>query len=210
MANAFQNPSLITKEATAIFHEEAQFLRNVNKQYDDQYFGNGGTKHGATLRIRKPAKYTALDGRVASTVQDSTDNQTLFTVATQSHVRMDFTSAEMAQDIEMFTERHIRPAALALVAKVEADCYRRAVMATSNTVLSSAAAGVPSGSMKDYQKARAMLNRYTAPKGKDRRMFIDSDSSTEIVDGLKALTESSGRIAGQYDSGMMTRAVVTN
>lgn len=197
----------ITTAALALLHEKTQFIRGVNREYDGQ-FAQTGAKIGDTLRIRKKARYTVRTGRVAS-VQNSVDQSTALTVATQKGVDMDFNSADLALKIDEFSDRYIEPAMSALVADMESDCLQRAVIATPNSIYS-AVPGTPPAALSTYLQARERMNVGLAPKDSRRTMLINSPSSTQIVDTLKGLFNSTTQIKEQYEEGMMGRTAGYN
>ncbi|MEJ0094575.1 MAG: hypothetical protein WDN46_14420 [Methylocella sp.] len=103
MANNILTPSMITRYSIRMFLNTNYFIQNVSRQFEDQ-FGNEGAKIGAQLRIRYANQYTVTDGPSIS-VQDTTEQQFLLTVATQRHVDVAFTSAETSLDVDDYMER---------------------------------------------------------------------------------------------------------
>ena len=84
---------MITNKALSILHNNLAFARNVNRQYDDS-FAREGAKIGSTLRVRLPNKYTVSTGS-AMVAQNTVETATTITLATQKHVDVNFTSAEL-------------------------------------------------------------------------------------------------------------------
>ena len=72
MANSFLTISDITREALAVLHEECQLLKVCTRKYEDR-FKKTGAKIGASVDVRKPAKYGVTDGAdLTGVVQDAT------------------------------------------------------------------------------------------------------------------------------------------
>jgi hypothetical protein len=97
----------ITKRAVMLFLNSNAFLGNISRQYDDQ-FAVTGAKIGQQLRIRLPNDYTVSDGP-ALQVQDTNEQSTTITVATQRHVDTSFNSQELTMSIDDYAEIILAP-----------------------------------------------------------------------------------------------------
>ncbi|MBK7550116.1 MAG: hypothetical protein IPI20_21115 [Rhodoferax sp.] len=92
--NDFVVTDLVAREALKIAHEKLAFIGTVDRQYDASF--SGDPKHGATLRVMSPNKYTRRQGsRILNAQAQSEVSQTI-TVATQDGVDMSFNSDELA------------------------------------------------------------------------------------------------------------------
>src|ERR1035437_7466542 len=116
MSNSILTPSMITRYGIRMFLNTNYFIQNVSRQFENQ-FGIEGARIGAQLRIRYNNQYTVTDGPGLS-VQDTTEQQFLLTVATQRHVDVAFTSAETTLDIDDYMERIVLPRVYALANNV--------------------------------------------------------------------------------------------
>jgi hypothetical protein len=85
-----------------LFLNSNAFIGNITKQYDDQ-FAITGAKIGQQLKIRLPNDYTVSDGPALS-VQDTNEQSTTITVATQRHVDTSFNSQELTMSIDDYAE----------------------------------------------------------------------------------------------------------
>jgi len=97
----------ITRRAVMLFLNSNAFIGNINRQYDDQ-FAITGAKIGQQLRIRLPNDYTVADGP-ALQVQDTNEQSTTITVATQRHVDTSFNSQELTMSIDDYAEIILAP-----------------------------------------------------------------------------------------------------
>ena len=117
--NTLINPDMITMETLRVIHQEANFLGNLNKQHDSQY-ARSGAKIGDTLKIRLPVQFTVQrDNMVLGTVPNVVEQSVFLQVASTATTPFEFDDDELALDIDMFSERYIKPAALRIVAEVE-------------------------------------------------------------------------------------------
>lgn len=97
----------ITKTAVMLFRNSNAFIGNIDRQYDDQ-FAKTGAKIGQQLRIRLPNDYIVSDGPGLS-VQDTNEQQTTITVATQRHVDTSFNSQELTMSIDDYSDIILAP-----------------------------------------------------------------------------------------------------
>lgn len=200
MANSVLTPDKILVKSADVLHGKLNYISSINRSYDSQ-FANDGGKIGESLRIRLPEKYTVTDGATMQ-VQDSVEQSTTMTVATQKHVAMNFTARELTMSIDEFTERKIIPAMSVLASAIEADALTMAYD-IYNMV---GTTGTPSTTLAPFLKAKARLNQYLAPNDNRRMALVDSVTSTDLVEGLKALQEASAELTKQYKEGIMGRA----
>ena len=210
MSNTIKVIDMITKEAQKIAHESTSFLKNVNMQYDGE-FGKAGAKQGNTLRIREPVDFLVTSGQRVADVQDITESTQTLTVATQDHVAMNMTSAELLMDIDYISERYVRPAVKRLVANMEYNALTQFIKDTNQVVgagsYSLAGGYAPGTALTDLSapgRAQAMLNMQCAPTY-DRCLIANSDNVGTMVNGLKGLFQDSEQIKKQYREGMMGR-----
>lgn len=197
MANTILTPTAVTREALRILHQKLTFIGSINRQYDDS-FAKEGAKIGDTLKIRLPNQYTVTSGATLTT-QDTTESSVSLQVATQKHVGMNFTSAELTLSMDDFSKRIIEPAMAVLAANVEADALsmrKDVYQQANNTAAAITFANVLAG--------RRKLNDSLAPPS-DRTALLSSNDSAGLVDALKGLFQDDGQIAKQYREGYMGR-----
>src|SRR5674476_1301116 len=107
MANNLLTISMITREAIELFVNSNAFIKNLDRQYDDD-FGKKGAKIGSQLRIRLPNDYTVRTGPTVS-IQDTAEQQTVLTLATQDGVDVSFSTADLLLSLDDFSERILLP-----------------------------------------------------------------------------------------------------
>ena len=211
MANTFAVVDMVTKEALRIAHEKLAFIGTVDRQYDES-FKQTGAKHGASLRVREPNKYTRRQGSRVMDVQEQAETSQTITVATQDGVDMKFNSAELIQSVnngaafDDLSKNYIAPAVSALVSGIESDFLTFATKATYN-VAGTAGTGITS--LVAPGAARAKLNQGLAPKDM-RSIQMDSVTMGGMVNGVAAYFNPSGAIAEQYREGMIARTAMAD
>lgn len=198
MANTLLSPTVITREALRILHNESTFLGNVNRSYNDR-FARTGAKIGETLNIRKPNQFNIRRGRVAQ-VQDVNEETIPLTIQQPIGVDMKFDSRELALTLDDFSARYIRPAVSRLTAALETDFLAYALPRVPNAVVNSGAL-----SLSDALNARAILSNHLAPSS-DRYALVNTQQNVDVVNGTSTLFNNQTEIGRQYREGYMGRA----
>ena len=201
MANSILTIDMITRKALEILENNLVLSRNVNRQYDDS-FAVEGAKIGSTLRIRLPDRALVTDG-AALQVQDDNEQYTTLTVATQKHIGVNFTSAELTMQLDDFAERVLKPRISQLASSVDADVAN----AYKNIYASVGTPGtVPSTSLVLLQ-GQQKLNEMAAPMN-DRYATVNPAANAGLVEGMKGLFNPVDTISRQFKNGMMGQGVL--
>lgn len=197
MANTDLTISMVTREALRILENSLTFTKGVNREYDDKY-AIEGAKIGDTLNIRKPARYVGRTGATLS-VEDYTETSVPLQLGTQFGVDVNFTSKELALQIDDFSARVLQPAIAAIANKIDRDG-----LALYNTVYNSVGTpGTTPAALLTYLQAGAKLDFCATPRDGNRSLVIDPNAQATIVDTLKGLFQSDVQIKNQYETGNM-------
>lgn len=208
MSNSFLSPTVIAKEILRILHNNLTFTKGVNRVYDSSFANSGITvsgKAGPSLRVRKPNRYTVTDG-AALVVQDNVEEYVTVSCTTQEHIGMKFSSADLTLTIDDFSERYLKPAGLALAAKIDRDGLNlfKTVYNSVGTPGTSPGSGLTAAQASAvYLNAGAMLDEYTAPRDGQRYMILNPSAQATTVSALSGLFQSASKIAEQYEAGEM-------
>lgn len=198
MPNSLLTPTVITREALRILHNESTFLGNVNRSYNDR-FARTGAKIGETLNIRKPNQFTIRRGRVAQ-VQDVNEETIPLTIQQPIGVDMKFDSRELTLTLDDFSQRYIRPAVSRLTAALESDMLAYVLPRVPNAVVN--AGGL---SYSDALNAGAILTNHLAPTV-DRYALVNTQQTVDVVSGTSTLFNHQAEIGRQYKTGLMGEA----
>lgn len=208
MANALLTRLEITRKATRLFTNSNAFIKNVDRQYDNQ-FAVEGAKIGATLKVRLPNDYIVTDGPALS-VQDTAEQQTTLTVATQRHIDTGFTTAERALSLDDFAERILKPKLNNLAGNVAQTVMTSIGEAAANGRFNSNAGAIISPTQQQFLEAGAILDDNGAPmmgtKG-DRKVVNDPWTDARTASSLTGLFNPSAPISEQYATGTMKQAL---
>ncbi len=209
MGNSLLTINMITREAIRLFTNSNLFIQNIDRQYDAS-FAREGAKIGSSLRIRLPNDYVVTDGPAAS-VQDTSEQNTTLTVATQRHVDTGFTTAERTLSLDDFSERVLKPKVNVLAGNVartvmenigETPCNFRANLDGGGNIISP--------TKTQFLEAGAILDDNSAPmmgtKG-DRKVINDPWTDARLVDSLAGQFNPQASISRQYEYGIMKQAL---
>ena len=201
MANSILTIDMITRKALEILENNLVLTRNVNRQYDDS-FAVEGAKIGSTLRIRLPDRALVTDG-AALQVQDDNEQFTTLSVASQKHIGVNFTSAELTMQLDDFAERVLKPRISQLASSIDAD-VANAYKTIGQSV--GTPGTTPSTSLVLLQ-AQQKLNESAAVMS-PRYATVNPAANAGLVEGMKGLFNPTDTISKQFKNGMMGTGVL--
>ena len=201
MSNSILTIDMITRKALEILENNLVLTRNVNRQYDDS-FAVEGAKIGSTLRIRLPDRALVTDG-AALQVQDDNEQYTTLSVASQKHIGVNFTSAELTMQLDDFADRVLKPRISQLASSIDAD-VANAYRTIGNSV--GTPGTTPSTSLVLLQ-AQQKLNEAAAIMN-PRYATVNPAANAGLVEGMKGLFNPGSTISSQFKNGMMGTGVL--
>jgi hypothetical protein len=201
MSNSILTIDMITRKALEILENNLVLTRNVNRQYDDS-FAVEGAKIGSTLRIRLPDRTLVTDG-AALQVQADNEQFTTLSVASQKHIGVNFTSAELTMQLDDFAERVLKPRISQLASSIDAD-VANAYKAVSNSV---GTPGTTPATSLVLLQAQQKLNENAAVMS-PRYATVNPAANAGLVEGMKGLFNPTDTISRQFKNGMMGMGVL--
>jgi hypothetical protein len=201
MSNSILTIDMITRKALEILENNLVLTRNVNRQYDDS-FAVEGAKIGSTLRIRLPDRALVTDG-AALQVQDDNEQFTTLTVASQKHIGVNFTSAELTMQLDDFAERVLKPRISQLASSIDADVANsyKAIYQSVGTP------GTTPATSLVLLQAQQKLNEAAAVMS-PRYATVNPAANAGLVEGMKGLFNPTDTISRQFKNGMMGMGVL--
>ena len=201
MSNSILTIDMITRKALEILENNLVLTRNVNRQYDDS-FAVEGAKIGSTLRIRLPDRALVTDG-AALQVQDDNEQYTTLTVASQKHIGVNFTSAELTMQLDDFAERVLKPRISQLASSIDADVAN----AYKNIYQSVGSPGTTPSTSLVLLQAQQKLNEAAAVMS-PRYATVNPAANAGLVEGMKGLFNPTDTVSKQFKNGMMGMGVL--
>ena len=201
MANTLLTIDMITRKALEILENNLVLTRNVNRQYDDSYAVEGA-KIGTTLRIRLPDRALVTDG-AALQVQDDNEQFTTLTVASQKHIGVNFTTAEMTMQLDDFAERVLKPRISQLAASIDADVAN----SFNNVYQSVGTPGTTPSSTAVLLAAQQKLNEAAAVMS-PRYVTVNPAANAALIEGMKGLFNPVSTISAQFKNGMFGEGIL--
>jgi len=203
--NSLLTISMITRAAVRIWKNTNYFIQNISTQYDDQ-FAREGAKIGTSLRIRLPNEYTVRHGPAAS-IQDTSEQQIVMTLATQDGIDVSFTTAERTMQLDDYVERILAPKIAFLTADVAYTIMAGMEGGIANYVSNVDGSGnVTHPTQFTALQARAILMNQSAPPGQ-RKLVMDPLTGAVMVSTLSGLLNPAPAISRQYMEGTMYDAL---
>ena len=201
MANNILTIDMITRKALEILENNLVITRNVNRQYDDS-FAVQGAKIGTTLRIRLPDRALVTDG-AALQVQDDNEQFTTLTVASQKHIGVNFTTAEMTMQLDDFAERVLKPRISQLAASIDADVAN----SFQGIFQSVGTPGTTPSSTQVLLAANQKLNEAAAVMS-PRYVTVNPAANAALIEGMKGLFNPVSTISAQFKNGMFGEGIL--
>ncbi len=201
MANTLLTIDMITRKALEILENNLVLTRNVNRQYDDSYAVEGA-KIGTTLRIRLPDRALVTDG-AALQVQDDNEQFTTLTVASQKHIGVNFTTAEMTMQLDDFAERVLKPRISQLAASIDADVANSFL----NMYQAVGTPGTTPSSTAVLLAAQQKLNEAAAVMS-PRYVTVNPAANAALIEGMKGLFNPVSTISAQFKNGMFGEGIL--
>lgn len=206
MANSILTIDMITREAVQLWRNSNAFIRNVDRQYDDQ-FARSGAKIGQNLRVRLPNDFTVRKGPAAS-VQDTSEQSVTLAMSTQAGVDVAFNTQERTLSLDDYSERILAPAVNNTAGQVAVDVMSGTEGGTGNGGAANYVQNVDgSGNLisptaDTYLAAGAVLDLNSAPMGM-RKVVNNPVTEARMVSSLTGLLNPMDDISRQYATGHM-------
>lgn len=204
LSNTILTISQITREAIRLFRNSNAFLQNIDRQYESE-FGNHGAKIGSQLRIRLPNDFVVRSGATASP-QDTTEQQTTLTVATQKGVDVQFSSAERALSLDDFSKRILAPQVNNLAGAIASDIISGSEAIPNLVSKVDGSGNLLTPDASTWLTAGAYLDLASAPRS-DRKIMLDPLTQARTVASLAGLFNPASALSKQYASGTMMNAL---
>lgn len=201
MANAVLTPTMVTNDAVIVLENNLTIAKFIDRSYEPQ-FGREGEKVGATIQIRKPPRFVGRLGP-ALTVEDEYETSVPLTLTTQFGVDIQFTSQEMALQIQDFRERILVPIMATIANRIDRDCCGLYTSVWNQV----GTAGATPASQQVILLAGQKLNEMAAPIDDNRAVVLGSAANAGVVNGLVGLFNPMGKISDNYDTGNMGNAL---
>jgi|LGOV01.1.fsa_nt_gb hypothetical protein len=207
--NTLLTIDMITRELIRNLENELVFSRGVNRGYDDR-FAKAGAKIGDTVRIRMPNRFYAANG--ANFVsQDYTEANVSLQLAYRKHVGFGFTTQDKTLSLDDYSERTLKPAAIALANKLDLDALSVAAFAAYNNVgTPGTTPGAASGSgvantagLDVLTNAGMFLSHFSAPAGENRMSVFNPTTMAGISKTLAGMYNDKSKISQIYRDGRM-------
>lgn len=209
--NALLTINMVTLKALSILRNSNFLLQQVSKRFTSDFQSKQG-KIGDALRIRIPANYTVRTGSVAS-VQSSIETYATLTVNTIKGVDVDFTSQELAQELNSFGEQVLAPVINVLASACSSvvvgviNQSQNVIATSANGVYNTAADALVYPTAKSLLLAGAALDMQLAPRN-DRICVLAPTSQANLVSNMSGFFNAQPEISAQFRSGWVSNNIL--
>lgn len=186
----------VVRNALLAFKNTRLFSGLVTKEYNRE-FEERGAKKGDTIYVRKPAQYRVRVGSAMKT-QNIRETKIPVVLGEQKGVDFEFSIREATLDIDHnradYAERFIRPAGSTLASDKDAEGMQKTSIGAGYTVISPIA-DTNDQLYERFTTAKAMLNKFLAPKGVEGRFaVVGSDIENRLANSVSKLFNASSDI----------------
>ena len=199
MANQLLTTDLIADRALMRLSEKLAFTRTIPRTYDSSFKGNPAV--GDRIRVVIPQNAVIRHGRVATPAPLLT-NTAEVAIVDQTGFDLQYTSAELALDINEFERRFLSQQIADLAVSIEANIQRLAYEATPNQVGDATGPWTALG----YANLAKKLIEDNGGGQDTKKMLINNTAETTLIPSLSGLFNSQQQIKVQYEEGQMGRA----
>lgn len=199
--NVLLTTDMIADRALMRFSENLSFIKTIPRTYASD-FKSGGPAIGDTLRVPVPQHAVIRHGRVATPAPLESILREV-KVIDQIGFDLQYTSAELALDIEEFDARYLSQQVADLAVSVEAAVQNLAMLSIPNQV------GPGAGSQWTQLAWANIARKYIMDNGagpSTMKMLMNSTAETTLIPALAGLFNSQKQLDVQYEDGVMGRA----
>lgn len=199
MANTFLTITMVSYEQLRVLYNELRFAKRINRQYDSM-FAVAGAKVGSTVNARKPPKYTVRTGQAVN-IQNMVETQVPITLTNQDGVDVQASTADFALSIDDFSNRFLRPAAIAIANAIDFNGTSTLTPLVSNVV---GTPGTAPTALSTYNEGKTILDYFACPRS-DRQAILSPNMEAAAVNAAIAYFNPTSQISEQYRQGGVTR-----
>ncbi len=175
--------SLIARTAAIELSNKLVVANLVNRGWEEEYTKTvNGYKPGATVNVKRPARYTVIDGPTIGAYQASDEVPVPITINRNKIVPMDYSHTDLTLNISEFKERFLDNAINDLVHAIDSD-----IMSLYNTVPNfvGTPGQVPNG-FDPFAAASARMTYESSPTA-DRHVMIEPLTEASVASQVKSL-----------------------
>ena len=176
--NTILTPTIIAKEAAYQVHNHLVMAKCVYREFVNEF-----KKIGDSVTFRKPVRYTTSDGPdMTSNISTIVENSDTLSINTHKSIAFQPTTKEMTLSIEKFSERHIKPAAIAIANDIDSallDLYKDVYNLAGTP-------GTTPSAFSDLADVGKLMDKFAVDRF-GRKLIVDPDADWGLQDGLKGI-----------------------
>lgn len=207
MSNTITTTDLAARTAAAAFHAKGMLVNTVNRDWEPE-FKQSSYEPGTSIRIRRPARFSVVDGAVASP-EDITEDTVTLTVA-QRNVSARWTTIEKQLKLNpsKLADRVFKPMANRLVRKVET--YIAQTMALGALLDAGNTPGVVPGAYSVMSDGMARIMEQLPPDMDNIYGAFTPSAQSKLLNNVKQLANPSSEISNVFTKGRLKNIAGVN
>lgn len=207
MSNTIKITDLCAKDGAAAFETESAFFHTLDRGWEPE-FKQTSYSPGTTIRIKRTARFNAVESAVASP-EDITED-TIDVTLRQFNVSTRWTDLEKQLSLtpSKLSERVFQPLGQELVATVESTIAE--VMAKNSTLDAGNSPGSVLGAPRAIADAVARIREQRCPMSEDIYAALSYTAKAALWDNTKNLSDPTGRISNEYAASRMKNIAGAN
>ena len=202
MPNIFKNPAQVYANKLLLEFENQLGLGRMIKHEFDSRFAKAGAKNGDSIEITDQVRLTGGQGDVV-TPQSIEEKARFLRLNQHENYSWEWSAKEETLNVDDWMEKYGKVAVEYLVNKADLFLMKLAAQSAANFI------GTPASAVSAFRTfgdARAIIESYSSPPGRDLIMAMDPQTQVEAVTLAQGLFNSQKQIARQYEDGNMLRA----
>lgn len=198
MANTNLINDIVLPDSLVYFRNNSVVLNSFKPQYDDSY-ASRGAKAGSTINLRTHEEVTIRRNSLNIDVKDVEERSVSLPRTQIFGADLTYTDVEIAQDLDGFMERRIKPRVATIAASIDQYIYETMSDGVANAV-TLPVTGIDSD---DILNAGVKLDDASVPRDGDRTVLLNPKGMKQLVSSSASLFNNARNISQQYNDGIV-------
>jgi hypothetical protein len=208
MPNQWQNPVVIADKMLEFFDGLSEIAPKINRDYESTFVASKESL-GQTIYVEKPPRYTAQDGPIVTTVQDTNIGKIPVTIDNWKTVPVKLTGLDLtfnAKQFDIWAEKYLKPIVSPLANAVDIAVFGLWKKIYNQVGVCGTGFGSTAVTAADLMMAaREKLTLVGNTPMEDRVAFLNPTATRKFVAGISAGYNPQAEIGNTVQSGKAFR-----
>lgn len=198
MANTNLINDIVLPDSMVHFRNNSVITNALKPSYDDTY-QYSGAKAGSTINLRTHQEFTVREDTMNITPAGTEQKSVPLARTKIFGGEMEYTDAELTQDVDGFVEYRVKPLMSSIAAKVDRYVYET----ISDGVNQAVTLPVTSIDQADVLAAGVALDNASVPRDGQRTVILNPEGHSQLVQNSSGLFNNPQKISQQFDDGLV-------